>query len=530
MTSSFKQQTLCSPYTRFLGLGLAGVAFCLGLLLPQSAMATPGLPVITTQPISAVVKVGQPRSLSVTNSGTGPFGYQWLKDGVILAGQTNSTLSYTSFAFTNSGSYSVVITNALGMAISIPASLSVTNAALLAWGSNGYGQLGNGTNGPEVYTSLPITVASNVVAMARGGNHSLFVKADNTLWAMGYNASGGLGNGTTMDTSLPVQVTNNVVAVAAGWLHSLFVKTDGTLWAMGYNFAGQLGNGNSGGNASTNRPIQVTSNVVAIAAGGEYSLFVKADGTLWAMGYNNYGQFGNGITGGITNWPIMVASNVMAVTASSYHSLFVKTDGTLWAMGNNTDGQLGNGMDGMSASTNLPIQVTDNVVAMAAGNQHSMFVKADGTLWAMGNNGYGQLGAGTLTQTNRPIVVASNVVTVASGFSHSMFVKADGTLWATGNNGTGQLGDGTTTLSTVPVLVNGGSLLAVSLAKGSEADHSWAIGEILLPGLQVLGIKGTRFAPILPVATFTNTFSITNNGMPLLPVLYENLVGSVALF
>ena len=47
---------------------------------------------------------------------------------------------------------------------------------------------------------------------------------------------------------------------------------------------------------ATIRPFSVARNVVAVAAGQEHSLFVKADGALWAMGYNTYGQLGNGST------------------------------------------------------------------------------------------------------------------------------------------------------------------------------------------------------------------------------------------
>ena len=110
-------------------------------------------------------------------------------------------------------------------------------------GNNFDGQLGNGTT--SGLPTTPVSVASNVVAVAAGYNHSLFVKTDGTLWAMGWNEYGQLGNGTTVDShyNLPISVASNVVAVAAGFEHSLFVKTDGTLWAMGYNAYGQLGNG-----------------------------------------------------------------------------------------------------------------------------------------------------------------------------------------------------------------------------------------------------------------------------------------------
>jgi alpha-tubulin suppressor-like RCC1 family protein len=123
---------------------------------------------------------------------------------------------------------------------------------------------------------------------------------------MGYNNSGQLGNGTTTDAHTPINVAINVVAAAAGYYHSLFVKSDGTLWAMGNNSYGELGNGTT---SNTNLPVSVASNVVAVAAGYYHSLFVKTDGTLWAMGYNNYGQLGNGTTIYYTNWPVSVAIN-----------------------------------------------------------------------------------------------------------------------------------------------------------------------------------------------------------------------------
>ncbi|MEI6165752.1 MAG: immunoglobulin domain-containing protein [bacterium] len=435
-------------------------------------------PVITAQPVSAVVAVDQLASLSVSNSGTGPFVYKWIKDGVILSGQTNSTLSISSFKFTDSGSYSVVITNSVGMSISLPASLSVPNAPLRAWGSNGSGQLGNGTTGGP--TNRPALVANNVVAVAGGWSHSLFVQADGTLWAMGYNGSGQLGNGTTGgSTNRPVQVADNVLAVAGGFSHSLFVKADGTLWAMGANGSGQLGNGTT---ADTNQPVQVASNVVTAAAGYSHSLFVKADGTLWAMGANDYGQLGNGTTGGSTNRPVQVASNVAAAAGGNAFSQFVKADGTLWAMGENNSGQLGNGTTG--GSTNRPVQVASNVVAAGGGYSHSLFVKADRTLWAVGNNTKGQLGNGaTGDPTNRPIQVASNVAAVAGGQNNSLFVKADGTLWGMGNNIDGQLGNGTMTDTNRPVQVSG-NLLAAVMAKAPTACHSLAIA-VALPAVSV---------------------------------------------
>src|ERR1035441_4770459 len=84
------------------------------------------------------------------------------------------------------------------------------------------------------------------------------------------------------------------------------------------------------------------------------------------------------------------------------------------------------------------------VTKIAVGEEHSLFLKSDGSLWAMGNNAEGELGDGSNNRTNRPEqIVASNVTAIAAGYYHSLFLKSDGSLWAMGRNDSGQLGDRT---------------------------------------------------------------------------------------
>jgi alpha-tubulin suppressor-like RCC1 family protein len=184
--------------------------------------------------------------------------------------------------------------------------------------------------------------AQPVTAIAQGSKsaHSLFLKGDGSLWAMGDNNFGQLGDDTSNSTNYPEQivVASNVTAIAAGGSHSLFLKSDGSLWAMGNDYYGQLGDGTSGYFNVNSRPEQiVASNVTAIAAGALHSLFLKSDGSLWAMGANSSGQLGDGTYGGYyacTNIPeLIVSSNVTAIAAGGSHSLFLKSDGSLWAMG-----------------------------------------------------------------------------------------------------------------------------------------------------------------------------------------------------
>jgi alpha-tubulin suppressor-like RCC1 family protein len=188
---------------------------------------------------------------------------------------------------------------------------------------------------------------------------------------------------------------------------------------MGAASTGQLGGGTL---IKTNRAEEiVVSGVTAIAAGSLHTLFLKSDGSLWALGYNGYGELGDGgysqtaIPQQIFPTPLPPGSAVTKISAGYEHSLFLKSDGSLWAMGHDNYGQLGYGGP-YNASTNRPEQIVGNVVAIAAGFNHSLFIGTDGSLWAMGWNGEGELGDGTMTYRFTPEeIVQSNVVEIAAG-------------------------------------------------------------------------------------------------------------------
>jgi alpha-tubulin suppressor-like RCC1 family protein len=336
-----------------------------------------------------------------------------------------------------------------------------SDGSLWTMGDNFYGQLGIGF--APAKTNVPQEVlSSGVGAVAAGGVHSLF-RTGSSLWAMGFNAYGQLGDATTNNKVFPEKVFSGsaslaATVIAAGGQHSLFgtsgfVSGSTGLRVMGNNSHGQLGDG-----ATTNHdtPEEVVSTAISSIAGGtEFSLFVKMDGSLWGMGNNTSGQLGNGGTMS-TNRPVQIEpSGVTAVAAGTFHSLFIKSDGSLWGMGLNESGELG---DNTTSEHNTPEQIAFNgVTAIAAGAEFSLYIKSDGSLWGMGNNFFGQLGDGTTNQHHLAFqIVASNVVAVAAGENHSLFIKSDGSLWGMGANASGQLGEGSFTNHLTPVEIVAG--------------------------------------------------------------------------
>lgn len=215
-------------------------------------------------------------------------------------------------------------------------------------GMNDVGQLGNGTNDNEL-SPVQIPGLANVTAIAGGGNHSLFLLDDGTVKACGLNLGGQLGIGATSfgsNVPVPVTVLTGISKIDAGWAHSLFLKDDGTVWSCGTNDNGQLGLGNNT-NQSTPALIASLSGITQISSGtlSGHSLFLKSDGTVWMCGHNGCGQFGLGNTTA-SNTPIQNPglTNVVQVAAGECYSLFIKGDGTGMATGGNASGgQLGIG-------------------------------------------------------------------------------------------------------------------------------------------------------------------------------------------
>ena len=338
--------------------------------------------------------------------------------------------------------------------------------AARGWGDNSCGQLGDGTT-TQRNTSVAVKNLSGVKAIAASECLSLVLKTDGTVW--------------TVKNSTPVQVSglSGVSAISAGGAHNLALKTDGTVWAWGDNTFGQLGDGSTAENSNTPVQVKNLSGVKAIAAGEDYSLALKTDGTVFSWGYNWAGQLGDGTTTQ-RNTPVAVKnlSGVSAIATGRAHSLALKSDGTVRSWGNNALGQLG---DGSTTTRYTPVAVSglSGVSDITAGRAHSLALKTDGTVWAWGDASRGQLGNNTSKNSWLPTMVRapngvalSGVSDITAGYMHSLALKTDGTVQAWGDNAKGQLGDGSTTTRYTPVAVS--NLGNVKALAGGEF-HSLAI-------------------------------------------------------
>lgn len=418
------------------------------------------VPYITSHPANVTIQSGANAALSIATL-EGSFTYQWYQgDAGSVAnpvpGATGPTLLTPPLRanarywvrVTQSGQTSVTADSQVATVTVSPG----RTHSLLSAGTSAEGALGLGET---TASPTPAKAQIAVLSAAAGPRHSLFLKTDGSLWAMGDNSSGQLGDGTEIDRPAPVAalVDDLVVQIAAGASHSLFVKSDGSLWGMGSNAQGQLG---ATAPATSSSPVKIASaasqfvtDVVQVAAAENHTLFLKTNGSLWALGSH---RFKTGTPPVAASTPLQIDTGVAFVATGKAHTLYVKTDGSLWAWGENGSGQLG---DGTTTERDDRVAIATRVIHAAAGGDHSLFVRSDGSLWAMGSHAKGQLGAGSLVvgSSAQPVQITSGAARVAAGESHSLFLKTDGSLWAMGANEAGQLGDGGSTDQGAPVSV-----------------------------------------------------------------------------
>lgn len=334
-------------------------------------------------------------------------------------------------------------------------------------------------------SSVPVMLnVSNVTVMSTG-NFLLFLKSDGTVWACGDNRDGELGDGSqtnSYDRVVRVGNLSDVKMIAAS--NGMALKSDGTVWTWGYNRNGELGVGTPGFLGGANYslyPVQVpVSDVTSIATSGDNSFVLKSDGTLWGWGSDYDGSLGVGMNDSrVIQWtdvnnntqafvvnPIQIPlSNVTAISSNGQNTLAI-INGTVWAWGDNTFGQLG---IGSHKTADRPVQVKGltDVTSVITTTSYSLALKSDGTVWAWGQNmgGLGVPASGDLVTTNTPIMVAglNNVAQLAGGWTHILALKSDGTVWAWGDNNYYELGNGG---------VGSGSSTPVQVLIGSQTASS----------------------------------------------------------
>lgn len=336
-----------------------------------------------------------------------------------------------------------------------------------AWGQNEYGQLGLGHNSEQL-TPVKIGGLTNVLAVAVGDNHSLALDNSGNVWAWGKNDLYQLGNSSTTGSNVPVKViSGGIKAISAAADHSIALKNDGTVLGWGVEGSGPPNyyllsgiDGRTPGQLKygTVRPSEnyPLAGVKGIATSREFNAYLFDDGRICQIG-----RFIEPI-GAKSMTPMKTYSapmGIKAIAAGENFLIALKEDGTVLMFGDNSFGQYGNNTQGNGTPANpRPYGVVtglNDVVQIAAGGYHGLALDRDGNVYTWGKNLNGQLGTGKTDIHLSPVKVGglTEITAIGGGTESSIAFRNMEKVYVWGNNDHGQFGNDSKIGSKVPTLV-----------------------------------------------------------------------------
>jgi alpha-tubulin suppressor-like RCC1 family protein len=335
---------------------------------------------------------------------------------------------------------------------------------LKCWGSNYYGELGDGTR-VDRHTAVPTKgLASGLVSVTAGTGHTCVLTKTGGVKCWGQNTLGQLGDGVGLDRYTPGFVkglTSGALAVVSNGLHTCAITGVGGVKCWGDNSAGQLGDG-----TRTQRlaPVSVkglTKGVIAIAAGTDHTCARTTANLVKCWGRNDHGQLGDGTTTDrLTPVAVKKLADIVFIAASAWPATCALTKaGVPLCWGFNLIGELG---DGTTTDRHTPIRVTGlagGVKTIALGGLHTCALSNSGSVECWGDNNSGQLGNDDDNRRNRYVPTHVHLTVAATaltaGFAHTCAVTSVGGVMCWGEDYEGELGDGMTVDEQIPVSVKG---------------------------------------------------------------------------
>jgi alpha-tubulin suppressor-like RCC1 family protein len=410
------------------------------------------------------------------------------------------------------------------MAAGYDHSCAVTSTGgVQCWGSNTYGQLGDGSTTRRLTPAAVSGLSSGVTAVVAGGYHSCALMNDGSVKCWGQNESGKLGDGTTANRLTPVAVSglsSGINAIFLGVHHSCALTSAGAMKCWGDNSSGQLGDG-----TTTNRmtPINVTglgSGVTAIAV-GQYNTCAVVSGGARCWGLNEFGKLGDGTyTDRLIPTAVSgLSSGISSISTGFWHTCVVTTGGAAKCWGDNEFGELGDGTTVIKLTPVAVSGLSSGVSKIALGIQYSCALMTAGSVKCWGTNSSGQLGDGTQVDKLVPTVVTglgSGVSALAGSLQgHSCVLASAGTAMCWGRNAEGELGDGSVISRLSPVaVISDSSAPSVPLGLTVTPVGTSQINLVWSPSTDNVGVTAYKiFRDGALIITLGNVTSFSNTGL-----------------
>ncbi|MFT3766507.1 MAG: hypothetical protein QM820_13490 [Minicystis sp.] len=357
------------------------------------------------------------------------------------------------------------------------------------WGTNGSGQVGDGTTSTRTSPTPTAGGISDFVSLDVGNNHSCALRENGSVWCWGANTRGQIGDGTNNNATSPTAVVDPGpwLSVSAGVEFSCAVKGDHTLWCWGLDTSRQLGDGKT---TNSNVPVQektLATDWAQVTAGSAYACGVKLDGKRSCWGTNSLGQGADGTVNAITQPNAFDTATTWAhIEAGDLAACALRTDGTLWCWG---DGSLGQtAQPGAEGPLLMPAQVGTDTdwKTIASGLRFGCGLRADNRIYCWGNASRAALGIGFASDRSDPTLVGADTdwADVDVQLDDGCAIKTNGDLYCWGRNVLGTLGDGTTITRTAPTQIGTGKTwkrialgrthtCGIATSNGTDGVYCW---------------------------------------------------------
>jgi alpha-tubulin suppressor-like RCC1 family protein len=394
--------------------------------------------------------------------------------------------------------------------------LLMSDGSMYAAGFNTVGELGLGNNN---ITNVFTMTATNIVGkknvnISTGNYFTNLLTSDGYIFATGYNEYGQLGIGIsgydsssnlflymTINGTTPISyVINAVNSNPVPFRHLVIVQENGTIYGAGSNSYGQLGNNNY----SYNTLITITKPLVlipqVISYGTYHTVILFSDGSIYGTGNNQYGQLGignNTSQNALVQMSITSGLRPRTVSCGDLHTMVLMSDGSIYGTGDNQYGQLGNG-NTISQNVLIPLINTTGQIpnSISCGDNYTIVLMKNGSIYGTGNNDYGQLGIGNMNNQNTLTLMLNNTGLIPSSIScgknHTVILMTTGDIYGVGYNVYGELGiANNTSQSSLILMINSTGKNPIAVSCGS--NHTIVLmedGSIYGTGCNIYGELG----------------------------------------
>ena len=277
---------------------------------------------------------------------------------------------------------------------------------------------------------------------------------DGTVYSYGRNASGELGLGHNNDVPVPTPIHNLPIInqISCGGGFTVCVDYKGFIWTFGRNDFGQLGTGNIT-NYNIPQKILDIPPIHSVSCGEYHTLIITKDSNLWGCGYNGEGQLFLNNQENQSEFQKTSFSNISKISAGFGHSLFQNKKGEIFGCGQNSSGQIGLGHFNHPQIIASPVfNQPGKIIHFLCGSEQSYFLDCAGNVFSVGDNQYGQLGLGHVTNQNilKKIPNIPCIKSISVARNSCYLLDFEGNVWSFGGNEYGQLGHGNTANKKVP--------------------------------------------------------------------------------